>query len=273
MFSGLKKPWQFLRALDSAPSAIIIVDALKRDHPIRYSNRAFQKLTGYSLKDCEGKNCRFLQRADRRQPGRHILHEFFQNKIPTRAIFRNYRKNGLMFWNELFVAPMPDATGKVTHYIGLLSDVSQQMGEGQKMRERRLNQKNAALREMLKDVESERDVLKRQVVANIEQAMMPLLRRLEQYTSVEVGQYTNALKDNLGELASDFGLSIARPQFHLSSREIEVCHHVRRGLQTKDIASLLNTSPATIENQRNSIRRKLGLGASTVNLVTFLRSL
>jgi DNA-binding CsgD family transcriptional regulator len=44
----------------------------------------------------------------------------------------------------------------------------------------------------------------------------------------------------------------------LSSRELEILHHIAKGLSTNDIASNLNRSSKTVEKQVNSIHTKLG---------------
>ena len=55
-------------AIDAATNAIIIVDAQASDQPIVHVNPAFERLTGYSAAEVLGRNCRFLQGADREQP-------------------------------------------------------------------------------------------------------------------------------------------------------------------------------------------------------------
>jgi sigma-B regulation protein RsbU (phosphoserine phosphatase) len=38
---------------------------------------------------------------------------------------KNYRKGGAVFWNELLISPVVDDTGKITHYIGVQTDVTE----------------------------------------------------------------------------------------------------------------------------------------------------
>ena len=52
------------RALAATEQGITISDNLQQDNPIVYANEGFEKLTGYSLEDVLGRNCRFLQGAD-----------------------------------------------------------------------------------------------------------------------------------------------------------------------------------------------------------------
>ena len=42
-------------------------------------------------------------------------------------LLRNYRKDGKLFWNELHIAPVRDADGKVTHFVGIQNDVTQRI--------------------------------------------------------------------------------------------------------------------------------------------------
>lgn len=37
---------------------------------------------------------------------------------------RNYRKNGKLFWNELFISPVKNESGEVTHFIGVQNDIT-----------------------------------------------------------------------------------------------------------------------------------------------------
>lgn len=55
----------------------------------------------------------------------------------------------------------------------------------------------------------------------------------------------------------------------LTPTEIRVCTLLRLNLSTKEIASILNLSPHTVETHRRSIRRRMGL-AATDNLVSYL---
>ena len=57
----------------------------------------------------------------------------------------------------------------------------------------------------------------------------------------------------------------------LSPRELEVCEMIRAGLSSKEIGDTLNTSPQTVEKQRQNIRKKLKLQGQNANLASFLR--
>ena len=49
------------RAMDNTKEGITIADCSHRDMPLIYANEAFARITGYSVAESLGKNCRFLQ--------------------------------------------------------------------------------------------------------------------------------------------------------------------------------------------------------------------
>lgn len=112
------------RIFRSVTSGISVADAKHPDLPLLYVNPAFEVITGYSLEEIAGKNCRFLQREERDQPGRVLVREAIQDQRPTVAILRNFRKDGTPFWNELSMSPIFDREGKLTHYVGIQNDVT-----------------------------------------------------------------------------------------------------------------------------------------------------
>lgn len=112
-------------ALQSAGNGIIICDALQKDYPILYFNPAFQAMTGYSEAEIMENNCRFLQRNDRDQKGLSIVRDAIQNGESCQVILRNYKKDGTLFWNELYINPIKDKHGTITHFIGIQNDITQ----------------------------------------------------------------------------------------------------------------------------------------------------
>jgi len=87
-------------------------------------NPAFEQITGYALAEVVGRNCRFLQGTDTAQPGIAAIRKALAEEREAKVMLRNYRKDGSMFWNEFHVAPVRDADGRSTHFVGVLSDIS-----------------------------------------------------------------------------------------------------------------------------------------------------
>ncbi|MCA0154115.1 sensor histidine kinase [Winogradskyella vincentii] len=115
------------KALESASNGIIITDALRPDNPIIYCNKAFIKLTGYSNKEVVHKNCRFLQGEDREQKELDKLRRAIKNGKSCLVTLRNYRKDGSLFWNDLYITPITNNDGIITNYIGIQNDVTERV--------------------------------------------------------------------------------------------------------------------------------------------------
>lgn len=125
----------YLQALNSARSGIIITDNTQRDNPIIYCNKAFENITGYRHDQIIGHNCRFLQLHDRNQPERNLLKESIKNGEECRVEIRNYKKNGDLFWNELYISPVKDNAGNITLFIGVQNDITARKKAEHELRE------------------------------------------------------------------------------------------------------------------------------------------
>lgn len=107
-----------VKALESVRSAISISDAADPEHRLIYINPAFQILTGYGPDEVLGRNCRFLQAADRDQASRSTIRDALLNEQAVRVVLRNYRKDGSLFYNELYIDPIFGPDGAATYFVG-----------------------------------------------------------------------------------------------------------------------------------------------------------
>ncbi|AZB07343.1 PAS domain S-box protein [Chryseobacterium sp. G0162] len=125
----------YLQALNSSNSGIVITDNSLEDNPIIYCNKAFEIITGYSRDEIIGHNCRFLQRDDKFQIAQEEIKKGIKLNKDVRTVIRNYKKNGELFWNELFISPVIDHDGKTTHFIGVQNDITLQKEIEHELRE------------------------------------------------------------------------------------------------------------------------------------------
>ena len=114
------------RSVESSTNGVIIVDAQSNDLPMVYVNTAFERITGYSRAQALGRNCRFLQGEDTDPDTVKLLKEAVSEQREVHVVIRNYRRDGSIFWNDLYISPVRDETGVVTHYLGVQNDVSEQ---------------------------------------------------------------------------------------------------------------------------------------------------
>jgi len=107
-----------------SPNSVVIADARRPDMPIVFVNAAFEKLTGYSSDEVVGRNCRFLQGADRDQKEHLVIREALLRGESCEATLRNYRKDGSLFHNHVTISPLQDGDGRTSHFAAFQIDVS-----------------------------------------------------------------------------------------------------------------------------------------------------
>jgi len=105
-------------------NGITVCDATHYDHPLIYMNPAFEEMTGYSADEVLGQNCRFMQGSDTDQTALITLHDAIRESRSTRVLLRNYRKDGTLFWNQLYLSPIFDSAGKLSLFVGIQNDVT-----------------------------------------------------------------------------------------------------------------------------------------------------
>ncbi len=137
-----------------------------------------------------------------------------------------------------------------------------------------LSSKNAALREILSHIEDERRRALDSMRAWIDSELLPLAERvLDPGIGPEKrNAYADLVVAEARRFSSGFGPRPNEPP-SLSPREREVAAQVRNGRTSKEIASLLGISIATVERHRHNIRSKLKLSGSDANLAGFLSSM
>jgi diguanylate cyclase (GGDEF)-like protein/PAS domain S-box-containing protein len=115
-------------AIESSVNGIFIISAAAADYPIEYVNPAFQIITGYSSDEVIGRNCCFLHGDDRQQEGLTAIRTALEEKRACHdVLLRNYRKDGSLFWNHQQIAPVRDEQGNISHYVGILNDVTERI--------------------------------------------------------------------------------------------------------------------------------------------------
>jgi len=112
------------QAIAASVNGICITDATGPDNPILYVNPAFERLSGYTAAEVVGRNCRFLQGPDRDQDAVATLRAAIRAGAPCQVVLRNYHKDGALFWNELYVSPVHDASGGLLAFIGVQNDIT-----------------------------------------------------------------------------------------------------------------------------------------------------
>lgn len=113
------------RALAEATNGILIADHRLPDNPVVYANKAFTKITGYTVEETLGRNCRFLNMGLDNDP--YVLagiRSCLETGDKETFEIRNKRNDGQIFWNRLSLAGIQNYTGETTHFVGIIDDIS-----------------------------------------------------------------------------------------------------------------------------------------------------
>ena len=112
-------------AMDSCAEGITIADFTQPDQPLIYANVGFEVMTGYSVQETVGHNCRFLQGPGTDQSELNKLRDAIKKGEAVTVVLKNYKKSGEEFMNQLSLTPIRDADGQVMYYVGIQSDVTE----------------------------------------------------------------------------------------------------------------------------------------------------
>jgi PAS domain S-box-containing protein len=113
--------------VNAAGLGVIITGPLDADTPIIYANKAFEEITGYSVSEGTGRNPRFLQGSETDPQAVQQLRQAIHNGMEFRVVLRNYRKDGSPYWNEMTISPVLGDRRRITHFVGILADVSRRI--------------------------------------------------------------------------------------------------------------------------------------------------
>jgi PAS domain S-box-containing protein len=108
-------------AIEQSPVSVMITDV---DGRIEYVNPAFARITGYAPEEALGGNPRMLK-SGKQEPA---LYQELWATIGAGKSWHgelvNRRKDGSLCTQELTIAPVRDAAGRVTHFVAISQDVT-----------------------------------------------------------------------------------------------------------------------------------------------------
>lgn len=118
--------FSFIKALQTAQQNFVVTDPSLPDNPIVYATQGFLNLTGYTLNQVLGRNCRFLQGPETDPTAVQKIRNAIEEGLDMSVCLLNYRVDGTTFWNQFFIAALRDAGGDITNYVGVQCKVSDQ---------------------------------------------------------------------------------------------------------------------------------------------------
>ncbi len=123
--SQLERELHLLKAaVESSALPMALMDAGRAENPIVYVNPAFLKVTGHPAEEVLGRGLWFLQTAHQEAGP---FDQALQEGRAENLLLRTRRRDGSLFWNDASLSPVRDSHGKITHFILILSDVTERL--------------------------------------------------------------------------------------------------------------------------------------------------
>ena len=183
-------------------------------------------------------------------------------------------------WFDIAMVGKGDLSSDEGRVVSLVRDITDRKQDEEKLRQlaadleterQELTEKNIALEQILNHLEGQKKSFQRDVWHDVEQAIMPLVKKLQQAPKSEAGQEIENVVAALKALLSTNNDDADRRYSRLTSRESEICELIKQGLSSKEITEKLNLSLLTVHKHREQIRKKLGIVNLDVSLATYLR--
>jgi len=257
-----------------------LVSRYRPDCKIFFANESYCRHHGKSRSEIVGKSfLPYLKPQDREEVLKFI--KTVKPNYPIAMFHQRIIKNdGSTLWVEWQRRAFFDDAGNLIEVQGVGRDITEfkkaeldlkSSEESLQKKNLDLDKKNIALSEVLEQVESQKQQIKKDVITNVEDLLIPIIEQLLNKGSKIDKQYLNLLKRSLENLTSSFGRKITQKSLNLTSREIQICNMIKRGLTSKEIAGLLNISYNTVGRHRHGMRKKFNITNRHVNLCAFIQ--
>lgn len=149
------------KAVEQSPASIVITNT---DGDIEYVNPKFERLTGYTLREVEGKNPRILQSGEKSPEEYRDMWNVITSGGEWHGEFHNRKKSGELYWEYASISPVIDEKQRILYFLAVKEDVTAQ------------KELEFSLREALETIEAQRD----QMTDNLEHARRTQRRLLPQ---------------------------------------------------------------------------------------------
>ena len=111
------------RAVEQTADSVVITDRQAR---IEYVNPAFEATSGYTAQEVLGRKPSMLQSGQHDKQFYEALWARLDAGEPWRGTIVNRKKSGELYWSEQTVSPMKDDAGRITHFVSVLKDITEQ---------------------------------------------------------------------------------------------------------------------------------------------------
>lgn len=270
---------RFRSIVETVPSLLVICDIEGKNI---YVSPNCVETTGYKQEELLNKVVWWVHEDDTPK-AREIYEHSFRKKIGSKDYeYKAVKKNGEVWYASSSWTFIKDNEGNVKGMVMQTLDITKRKQMEKKlikskmeleMKSKDLEEKNIALKVLLKHQDEEKKNIERKIITNIKTLVFPYIDKIKS-TSLDEHQKTffNILETNLSEVLKPFAEQLMNDAINLSPTEIQVAGLVKECKTSKEIAEILLMSENTVKSHNRHIRSKLGIKHKKVNLRSYLQS-
>jgi two-component system sensor kinase FixL len=112
------------QAIKSMTNGMFLIDVRKPNFLVVFSNAAFQTMTGYTERELLGRGYFSLRGAKADSGVVAEIKRTIRQGTHFRGEMLGFKRAGQQYWFQLRLAPVCSASGAITHYVGIQTDVT-----------------------------------------------------------------------------------------------------------------------------------------------------
>jgi PAS domain S-box-containing protein len=257
-------------------------------------NKRFCEILGYSREELLKLGVVEISNPQDLVEERKLMEKVFSGQVGIHKMEKRFiRKNKTEIWCRVTVALERNSAGEPKYCIGVLEDITEykkfevalQQAHSQleqrvkdrtkelEIQKSKLEEINVALNVLLEKRVEDKAIMQEQVLSNVKKLALPYIEKLKKSGLSRIQKVlADAIESGLYEIVAPFSLKLSSVSFGLTPAEIIVADLIRQGKSTKEISTICNLSPKTIDHHRERIRKKLGIKNKKINLHSHLDS-
>lgn len=193
---------RFGTLFENVSLGIFICDATQDTLPVVYCNPALEQITGYPRAELIGRPCLFWHGPGADVPSAREIRDAAGNGRDNRFTLKLCNRRGVITWHELYVSPVRDAAGYLTHVLGIKTDVTKRREAEIKIAEqtRTLKASQQALEEQSRALRKTNEMLRENQTQLVHSEKMASLGQLAAGIAHEINNPIGFIRSNLATL-------------------------------------------------------------------------
>jgi PAS domain S-box-containing protein len=252
--------------LETADSMML----LSNDYKVLSTNESALDVHRASRRELFGNDCRTLFAPASRVPLTTAMSKLAQNQQWIGEL-KARRIDGKTFPADVTVKCI--RIEDRSHFLMVIRDLTESERLHQLLHQERTQRRElfSTIGNLMKVFEKEKRGLANDIYQRLESILLPALEKIRNEPDLSIrNSYLEVLKSQLIGMTRGYSGEVDGRFLKLTRTEMRVCHLVKSGYASKEVADKMHVAFETVQVHRRNIRRKLGLQGRKVNLHAFL---